>query len=141
MKLPLKDFSEIVGRLRASAPSTQSEGRSASRMEVMARVSAHIVEGTTIKRSYSLLMRDISLTGMGVFQSLALSPHTEIVLELPRHADPLLVCGSVTHCINIADGIVSLGIVFTSLANAELSALLAKHRADEQARVQRAMIQ
>lgn len=142
MNLPLREFSQIVAAMRSSniAPSG-SEKRVASRMDVSARIQCHLLDGKTIKHSYSVWARDISLSGMGVIQSLNLPRGARIVIELPLNQGWIHVTGAVIRSGTIADGLTVIGIEFTSMADEELIATLARIKADESNRIQRMMMQ
>lgn len=139
MNLSLRDFTEIVSILRPGERGA-SEQRRASRTTVCARLSTHLLEGNRILRSYSLLTRDISLSGIGVFQAMALPAKSELLLELPRAAGSMLIRAMVMHCRPMADNIFAVGITFTETASAELIDALAKSRLAPEERIRNAIL-
>ncbi len=141
MKLPLREFSEVLTMLRGPIESSAaSEKRQAARMTVNARVIGYLMDGEKVQRSYSMLMRDISLTGTGVLQTLALPQNSKVVLALPRNAAPLFVLSNVMHCRSLADGILACGIEFVNLVDEAASKNFIKGAADERERLSKAIM-
>jgi hypothetical protein len=149
MQLPLREFSEVISRLRAGDvnPKANSEQRKTTRMIIAARIDVFLINPATKSvRTFSALTRDISLDGAGLMQSIALPEGVEILLALPRGAaiaasgPPLFVCGRVTHCRTLADGILAIGVQFTRVAPEELVELITSGHNSQVARLRQAVL-
>ncbi|HEY7086825.1 MAG TPA: PilZ domain-containing protein [Tepidisphaeraceae bacterium] len=143
MKLPLREFADIVAALKgpAAAKADSSEIRQAARMDVTAKVNVYFVDSDKPIRSYSALTRDVSLTGMGLLQSVAVPAGQELFVALPRTSGPpLFVQSQAKHCRSLADGLLAVGLEFTKVADDATSAKLIKHGQDQQARIQRSVL-
>ena len=57
-------------------------------MTVTAKVNLHLLDNNRVARTFSALTRDISLTGVGLLQAVALSSNQTVVLGLPRQHPP-----------------------------------------------------
>jgi hypothetical protein len=141
MKLPVRDFADIVAALKGVSDGiSASENRKAARMHVCAKVDLHLVVDARPARTYSALTRDISLTGVGLLQSVALPPEQEVIISLPRAGGPLFVHALAKHCRVLADGLLTAGLEFTKLADAALSTVLIQQGKDRRARIQQSVI-
>jgi hypothetical protein len=141
MNLPVRDFADVLEALRGPANSSKGkEHRATTRMQVSARVQAHQLADGVVKRSYTFLTRDISLSGVGALQAIPLPKGSEIILELPRQTTPLLVRARVMHCTTLADGLLGLGLEFVSIVPPEELTKASSVQADEVSRVQRAIM-
>src|SRR4051812_25526481 len=100
MKLPLREFADVVQAMKGPGESgAGSEKRKAARMTGSAKLTAFLIEGGKVGRSYSILTRDISISGVGVLQSITLQPGQEVILALPRTPQPpLFVTCVAMHC-------------------------------------------
>ena len=141
MKLPLRDFSDVITALKGpNEKSAASEQRGAARMSVTAKINVHLLENNRVIRSFSALTRDISLTGCGLMQSVALSPNQLVILALPRPTAPLFVISHITHCRPLADGLLSVGVEFNELASKETCDLMMKSDSQEHARIRQSVL-
>jgi c-di-GMP-binding flagellar brake protein YcgR len=141
MKIPVREFADVVSALKGPMDNTgASEKRCAARMTVSAKINIHIVDGGKIGRTYSALTRDISMTGMGLLQSVAVQTKQSIIIALPRATMPLFVIGTVMHCRPLADGLMAVGVEFSEMASKETSEMLLKDNSREHARIQEAML-
>jgi hypothetical protein len=138
MNLSLSDFSSIVSTLKSPEEIVDAELRSASRMSVWSRIDAWIGEG---KRLYSAMVRDISLGGAGLLQSVVLAEQQRVLIVLPRPKTPLAIHCHVTHCRALADGLMVVGIKYDKLAGDEVAKQLALASLKEQARIQQSILQ
>jgi PilZ domain len=132
MQFPLKEFSSVVNALRDPSTSIGApEKRRTSRMSVSHRLNLHVLESGAVRKSYTVLARDISLTGLGVLQGFELLVDQEVMLELPRHHEPtLLVRARVMNCRALADGIMAVGFEFLAVVGeADMASRIAPHRA------------
>ena len=109
-------------------------------MTVTAKVNVHLISNSKVIRSFSALTRDISLTGMGLLQTVALSPQQSVVIALPRAHSPLYVVSLAQHCRPLADGILAVGMEFSELASKETANLLLNCGDREHARIREAMM-
>src|SRR4051812_43327569 len=105
MKLPLREFADIINGLKLPADAQQKadEGRQAARMAISARIDVSFIEGRGLGRTFSVITRDISLTGVGVLQAVPVKPRREVILTLPRSTSPLYVAAKVMHTRAVAD--------------------------------------
>jgi hypothetical protein len=140
MKLPLREFADVLEGLQgpASHPSG-SEQRSAARIGVTTRVELYVNNGGRWQ-TYVALTRDISISGLGLLQSLALDEGREVVIRLPRKRQPLYVAARVTHCRTLADGILAVGLEYSRrLTDAEITEM-ANQASAELSRLQHAIL-
>lgn len=142
MKLSLRDFADIVRGLKESAAESQgrNEKRRASRVVLGARVQLYVIDGAKLGRGFSALTRDVSLTGMGLLQSIALPAKQEIAISLPRSATPLYLAAVVRHCRMLADGLLATGVEFTGLLDPALEARWQQLHSGEHARIRQAIL-
>jgi hypothetical protein len=141
MKLPVQEYAEVVAALKVAADDVAAaEGRRAARMIVGAKVDLHLISNSKPARSFSALTRDVSLSGVGLLQSVALPAGQEVILTLPRATGPLFVHCVVKHCRVLADGLLTVGLEYTKLADAALTAALIKQGQDHRARIAASVI-
>jgi hypothetical protein len=143
MKLTIQDFAEIVSALRGPATSTGAqEKRRAVRMTVNAKLDAALIDGNELGRAFSTLTRDVSLSGAGLFQSLALQQGQEFVLVLPRQTGkPICVRTVVMHCRPLADALYGIGCEFVAEASREIAGQLISRGADQERRIRDSVLQ
>ncbi|HVT87907.1 MAG TPA: PilZ domain-containing protein [Tepidisphaeraceae bacterium] len=141
MKLPLREFSEIVSMLRGHTQyGAGSEGRRASRLVISARIDTHQVENGVISRSFSVLTRDISISGIALLQTVALAVGNELVVALPRQKMSLFVASKVMHCRELASGLLVVGLEFSHAIDEAVMDAMLKSTMDEVARLRRSII-
>jgi hypothetical protein len=142
MNLPLSDFADVVAALKGldQKAGEGSEGRRGARTHVCTRLDVHLYEGDRVGRSFSVLSQDISIRGVGVLQSLAISQGKQVIITLPRKTSPLLVVSRVMHCRALADGLMAVGMEFSKLLDDAAARKLLAHDANELARVQRSIL-
>jgi hypothetical protein len=93
-----------------------AEGRRASRIQVEAQVSIWPIIDGSPGAVLTALARDLSLTGIGLFQTLPMKPKDQFVLRLPRRkAEPLLLLCEVAFVKTVADGLYGVGASFSSI--------------------------
>jgi hypothetical protein len=136
MKLPLRDFADVIAALRkASDKNSAAELRQAARMQVYAKVDIYLLTNGVPARSFSALTRDISLIGVGLLQSVALPLNQEVIIALPRPNGLFCVHAVVKYCRALADGLLTAGIEYTKLADADMVAALMQQDTDNRARI------
>jgi hypothetical protein len=142
MKLTIQDFAEVVAALRAPATtSSAQEKRRAVRMSVTAKLEVTLINEDELGRTFSTLTRDISLTGAGLLQSVALQQGQEFVLVLPRpHGKPLCVCAVTLHCRPLADGVFGVGCEYTREAPPAVCDKLINRDEDQQRRIRESVL-
>src|SRR5262245_13520724 len=110
MKLAVREFADVVEALKVASEALRTtENRKAARMLFSAKIDLHLLSDGRPARTYSALTRDISYTGVGLLQSVALPPDQEVVIALPRAGDPLFVHAVAKHCRILAEGLLSAG--------------------------------
>jgi c-di-GMP-binding flagellar brake protein YcgR len=142
MKLALRDFADVITALKGPGQKSGagSEKRGAARMSVTAKINIHLLDNQRVARSFSVLTRDISITGMGVLQSIALSSNQNVIVELPRPQSPLFVICVVMHCRPLADGLLAVGLEYTEMASKETCDLLVNNDSEQHARIRESVL-
>ena len=141
MQLPLRDFADVITALKGPGENSgASEKRRAARMTVTAKINVFLLANGGIGKSFSALTRDISLTGMGLLQAIALSPKQSVIVALPRASGPLFVVSTALHCRPLADGLLAVGLEFTELASKETVQMLLSDGSREHARIQESVL-
>jgi hypothetical protein len=117
LNLTLQDFADVVTALRGPFDhGAAAEKRRATRMSVSAKITVHLLEKGHVTRNYSALARDISLTGIGLLQSVELHQGQEVLLTLGRpHGHPLMVVAKAMHCRPLAEGLMAIGMEFVQV--------------------------
>ena len=139
MKLPLRDFADVIAALKGPAENlSASEKRRSARMTVFAKLNVFLVDDKNV-RTFSALTRDISLTGVGLLQSTALSAGQLVILALPRAQSPLFVVSTAMHCRPLADGLLAVGMEYVEMASKETCEMLLNNGQREHARIAEAM--
>jgi PilZ domain len=116
MKIPLREFAEVIECLRSGATASRaSELRRSTRMEVWATVDIFPVDGGETDQPRVALARDISIEGIGILTSLSPRIGTKMVVFLPRGKTvaSFMLC-NVAFCGPAAHGIFNLGCSFDS---------------------------
>jgi hypothetical protein len=123
MKLALRDFAEIVETMRGPAVANGgAEHRRAARMTITYKVIAIVEEAGKPMQTYTALTRDISLTGLGLLQTIKLIPPQEVIVALPRNTKPLFVVATALHCRPLADGLLAVGLEFARMLDEKSAA-------------------
>jgi hypothetical protein len=145
MRLAVQDFALIIEALRGpgSAGGGGSEKRKAVRMTVTTKLEVHLSrdDNRTFK-SFSVLSRDVSLTGVGLMQSVGLPKEAKFVLTLPRAGRAALhvVC-KVMYTQMLADGLFGIGAEYEEMASDEIVKLIEGDDQEQTRRVREAMLQ
>ena len=109
-------------------------------MTVSAKVNLHLLDNNRVVKTFSALTRDISLTGVGLLQGIALSSKQSVILALPRPTTPLFVICIVMHCRPLADGVLSVGLEFAEIASKETCELLKNNDSQQHARIRESVL-
>ena len=109
-------------------------------MAINAKVNVHLLDNNRLVKSFSALAHDISLTGVGLLQSVALSANQHVILALPRPQAPLFVICVVMQCRPLADGLLTVGLDFMEIASKETSDLLMNSGNREHARIRESVL-
>lgn len=116
MKLPLRDFADVIAALKGPGEhSSGSEKRNAARISVTAKINVHLLHDERVAKSFSALTRDISISGCGLIQAVAVAGEQRVIIALPRPHTPLYVISKVMHCRPLADGLLAVGFEFVDL--------------------------
>src|SRR6202042_2915439 len=129
----LRDLSDVVTSLKNSRGEGGSDKRQTTRLSVWSKINAHVLRDGHPPKTYSVMTRDISISGIGILQSFALPAGQEVILALPREKSPLFVCCKVMHSLALADGFTAVGMEFDKFPDATVSAKLLKDSSDEHA--------
>lgn len=112
MELSEGQFRQLVQGL--SQPGSGAERRKAKRVAVVTRGTLRVIEGAP-KRTFSVLTRDISATGMGLIAAAPIERGVVFSLELPDATGkgmlPPLHC-QVRYCRTLADGMWGVGVEY-----------------------------
>ncbi len=126
MKLPSREFAEVIESLRASGPpSRAAELRRSTRIEMWSKVNIFPVDGGETDEPLAGLARDISIEGIGILTSLSPRIGTKIIVFLPRGKGiTYLVLCNVAFCGPAAHGIFTLGCSFDSILTVDQCKLI-----------------
>ena len=140
VKLPLREFGDVVEALKGpTVYSGLPEKRNAARINVSAKVNIYLFENNKVERCFSALTRDISLTGIGLLQTVALSSKQHVIIALTRPHVPLFVISSVAACRPLADGLMAVGLEFLEIASKEACDMLTTGDSKEVDRIRDSM--
>ncbi len=142
MKLPLREFADVVAGLKATGDVQQKaeEVRQAARMPIVARIDLSFIENGVLGRAFSVVTRDISLTGIGVLQSVVVKPKREVIMTLPRSTVPLYVAAKAMHSRSVADGLFTVGFEFERILPNNVVHQLFSGDAAERARLAKSIL-
>src|SRR3954447_2675897 len=84
MQLTNQDFAEVVEALRGSGQSEGSERRQSTRVSIQTAVFAAPLVGGRPGNVRTMLTRDVSLTGIGLVQSVPVSETDTFIVKLPK---------------------------------------------------------
>jgi hypothetical protein len=116
-KLSAQQYSGMVTSLQSAAAAGGSDKRQFSRIEVQAPVRLAIMTDNKLTRCFIALSRDVSLSGIGLYQNAKLGPKENFVISLPCEKQHMVIVCQATFCRPLADGIFCLGAAFASLAD------------------------
>jgi hypothetical protein len=119
MKLLLQDYALIVEALRvpATAAGGGAEKRGSPRLVVAAKLKITLLENHKPGRSFTALTRDISVSGLGLIQSVKLEAGTTFLIALPRSGNkpPMHVMCVVMHAQQLAEGVYGIGAEYVKI--------------------------
>lgn len=117
MQLNTQNLAEVVEWGRAhEGEGPGAEKRRYSRIGIVMRVEVFNHATGTM---YSALTRNISVQGLGLIQSVAITRGQQLTVRLPREKQaPLMIQCSVMHSRELADGLWEVGMVFVSIVDA-----------------------
>jgi hypothetical protein len=121
VELTAQQFNDVLASLRqACRVSDGAELRRYGRLEVQTKLAAAIIEDQTT-RCYSVLTCDLSIGGIGLYQSTPAPAGGRLLVRLPSSdgSTVVMVC-SVAYCNILADGIYGIGAEFVGEADATL---------------------
>jgi hypothetical protein len=111
MELPEGQLRNLIESL--TGPSSQDERRAKRRTAVVTRATLRIMDGAS-KRTFSVLTRDVSASGIGLITAAPVERGVHVLLELPHAGGtPLAVEGEIRYCRAIADGMWGVGVQFS----------------------------
>jgi len=141
MKLPLREYGDVVTALKgADSKASTAEKRNAARITVSSKITVHLLGSAKVERSFTAFTRDISLTGIGLMQSVALSAKQRVIVILPRpNVAPLYVISTVAVCRPLADGLLAVGLEFSEISSNEACNQLMNDDSAEHARIRESM--
>jgi len=141
MKLPLRDFADVISPIKGPGQAAaNAEKRGAARMTVNAKLNVYLLDNNRVAKAFSVLTRDISLTGVGLLQGVALSAKQNVILALPREKGPLFVICTVMHCRPLADGVYGLGCEFVGQAPSSVAEKLLLDESNEHDRIRKSVL-
>jgi hypothetical protein len=144
MKFTPQDFADVLEMLRGpSARASASEQRKSARLSVHAKVNFATYDATSnsLRHRFSGLTRDISITGVGLFQTIPLQSDEQFVLTLPRRSkSPICVICHVMHCRPLADGLFAIGAEFDGLASDEIARQLLESDRQQHDRIRESIL-
>jgi hypothetical protein len=140
-KLTPKQFGMIFESLQATSDSRGSEKRQATRMEVQTKLALASLANGSVGRCYSGLSRDVSASGLGVFQHTAAAGGDKFLACFPcgKEGELVLTC-AVTFCRPMADGLFGIGAQFEGVAPAAVVADLNRLRTSEIERIRASVL-
>jgi hypothetical protein len=91
LKLSSQQYAGVVASLQSAASSAGSDKRQCTRMEIQAPVRLAIMADNKVTRCVIALIRDVSLTGVGLCQAPKFVPKEAFLLSLPCEKKPMVV--------------------------------------------------
>jgi PilZ domain len=116
IKLSSQQYAGVVTSLQSAAVSSGSDKRQFSRIEIQAPVKLAVLADNKVTRCFTALSRDVSQTGIGLYQAAKFAPKEIFLLSLPCAKKQLVIVCLATFCRPLADGIYCVGAQFESEA-------------------------
>ncbi|MFI5379382.1 MAG: PilZ domain-containing protein [Tepidisphaerales bacterium] len=122
VQLTAQQFNDVLVCLeQANRALSDADQRRHGRMDVHAKVAAAVIVDNKMAKQYSAIACDISIGGIGLYQSEEAAAGAVLLLRLPGPGKltVAMVC-TVVHCRMLADGIFGVGAAFVkeAVANA-----------------------
>lgn len=116
MQLVAQHLAEIIEMFhQREAGASGQEKRRAARIDLVARMTVWPILDGMAARQFTVLTRDISYSGVGIFLPLGLHETQQFIMELPLKHSLMRVLGDVRYCRALADSIYGVGAEFTRL--------------------------
>src|SRR3954467_6808694 len=97
--LTAQQFAEAMEYLRAHGLTGTSEKRRATRMPAQARIQVGRLQDGRVVQSLTMLVKDISLKGLGLVPGVQAEAGRELIVVLPRvKRPPLNIKAVIRHC-------------------------------------------
>lgn len=109
MELPEGQLHKLLEALTGAG--SGDERRARRRTTVVARATVRILDGAA-NRSFSVLTRDVSASGVGLIAAAPIERGVVVQLELPHGGQILKAEGEIRYCRAIADGMWGVGVQF-----------------------------
>jgi hypothetical protein len=110
LELSADQFRDILTTL-TNQPVEEQKARKSPRVGVSARVTIICAD----RHEESVILRDLSVGGVGLVLTRARVPGEKIIVRLPRRSDkPQYVLGVVRHCTQTAPDMFFVGVMFIS---------------------------
>ena len=141
MILSSQQLAEVIEHMRSAESSEGAERRRVARISVQFQVQLTSL-GSDAGHTFSVLVRDISGGGMGLYAARSLRRGDSFLVRLPRGGrdQDLLVVGEIAYTAAQADGLFSVGFMFSGMANASHAKLIAKAAEAERARISKSVL-
>jgi hypothetical protein len=110
-------------------------------MTVACKLNIFMLDDGQIGQTFSVLSRDISLTGLGLLQSVALQSGTKVIIELPRSMKPLFMVSTIMHTRPLADGLLAVGLEFLEAADENTAEYLRNNDVRQHSRIRDSVLQ
>jgi hypothetical protein len=128
MKLSIPRYAAILEAMRNDAKSRESDKRQYNRVDIQVKIQLATLTGennATVDREFTGMTNDISLSGLGLMQSLPIEAGRQFIAVLPCRGQPpmCVICKSV-FCRLLAESFFNVGALFVAEAGAELTAKL-----------------
>jgi hypothetical protein len=135
-------LAEIISYLRSARKSAGMEKRRTARMEIQHKV--HVTPlnpAGGLGESFSVITRDISLEGIGLFTARPLRGGQQFIVRLPRSEKEtaFILCTSM-FCGVLADGLFTIGAKFSRVMDPEEADQLQYASSSEQQRIAQSVV-
>lgn len=118
LRLSSQQYAAVVATFQSIAAKGNSNKRMCTRMDIQAPVRVGIMAEGKVTRALIALSRDISLTGIGLCQSMKFADNESFLVSLPCAKKPMVLLCKSTFCRPLADGIFCIGAQFEAEADA-----------------------
>jgi hypothetical protein len=143
LRLSSPEFGRLVEAFQTldqAASSDSSDKRQATRMAIQTQFKVAPAQGNMISGTYSVLSRDLSICGIGFFQSTSALIGERFLASLPYGKESLVIHCRVMFCRTLAQGLFGVGAQFEERADAATIALLENAIDPAERRIQDAIL-